>query len=310
MVMWQIPLYAQWRYRHTTWTALDLNAQPRGSYRQIDLFMIPPLNTSTTTFDRSPAAVQGANTASGMYQHYIESIVGLLPLMNTEWQDMDKSIGGHSKISRYVLRLQDPSDIANHRLTVQEVTNASHAGVTVMGGWSHSAYKKDPSIATIRGSILVHADTDLRMLATSNMSDQNLWGHGRHAHLWHPHQHAESGTGSPALASLISDDMLGHVSFNLCEVHGLSRVALYIRHQALFTLIQRNPAHQVPYDADTIRQMVQMIQAHLPHRAVRLVRDKPYALDRVRGFWEVSFFVVFFEESAFDFMKYTPLFKL
>ena len=96
--------------------------------------MIPPLNTSTTTFDRSPDAVPGANTASGMYQHYVESIVGLLPRMNTEWQHMDKSIGGHSKISRYVLRLQDPSDITNHRLTVQEVTNVSHVGVTVMGG--------------------------------------------------------------------------------------------------------------------------------------------------------------------------------
>jgi len=67
--------------------------------------------------------------------------------------------------------------------------------------------------------------------------------------------------------------MLGHVPFNLCEVHELSRVALYIRQQALFTLIQRNPAHQVPYDPDTIRQMVQMIQVHLPHRAARLVRD-------------------------------------
>ena len=119
----------------------------------------------------------------------------------------------------------------------------------------------------------MHADTDLRMLATSNMSDQNLWGHGRYGHLWHPHQHAESGIGSPALASLISDDILGHVPFNLCEVHELSRVALYIRQQALFTLIQRNPAHQVPYDPDTIMQMVQMIQLHLPHRAARLVRD-------------------------------------
>jgi len=114
MVMWHITLHAQWRYRHTTWNALDLNARPRGSYRRIDLFMSPPLNTSTTTFDRSPDAVPGANASSGMYQHYVESIVGLLPLMNTEWQHMDKSIGGHSKISRYVLRLQDPSDIANH----------------------------------------------------------------------------------------------------------------------------------------------------------------------------------------------------
>jgi len=100
-----------------------------------------------------------------------------------------------------------------------------------MGGWPRGAYKIDPSTATIRGSLLVHADTDLRMPATSNMSDQNLWGHGRHGHLWHPHQHAESGTGSPALAILISDDMLGHVPFNLCEVHELSRVALYIRLQ-------------------------------------------------------------------------------
>ena len=32
MVMWHITLYAQWRYRHTTWNALDLNARPRGSY--------------------------------------------------------------------------------------------------------------------------------------------------------------------------------------------------------------------------------------------------------------------------------------
>jgi len=68
-----------------------------------------------------------------MYRHDVESIVSLLPLMNTEWQHMDRSIGGHSKISRYVLQLQDPSDIANHRLTVQEVTSADHAGVTVMG---------------------------------------------------------------------------------------------------------------------------------------------------------------------------------
>ena len=97
---------------------------------------------------------------------------------------MDRSIGGHSKISRYVLQLQDPSDIANHRLTVLEVTSTDHAGVTVMGGWSHSVYPIDPSIVTIRGRILVHANTDLRMLATSNMSDQNLWGHGRHRHLW------------------------------------------------------------------------------------------------------------------------------
>jgi len=126
------------------------------------------------TFDRSPAAVPGTNAESGIYHHYVESIVSLLPLMNTEWQHMDRSIGGHSKISRYVLQLQDPSDIANHHLTVQEVTNAAHAGATVMGGWSYSAYPIDPSIATIRGSILVHANTDLRMLATSNMSDQNL----------------------------------------------------------------------------------------------------------------------------------------
>jgi len=102
--------------------------------------MIPPHNTYTTTFDRSPAAVPGTNAESGMYQHYVESIVGLLPLMNTEWRHMDKSIGGHSKISRYVLRLQDPSDITKHCLTVQEVTNASHAGVTVMGGWPRGAY--------------------------------------------------------------------------------------------------------------------------------------------------------------------------
>jgi len=99
----------------------------------------------------------------------------------------------------------------------------------------------------------VHANTDLRMLATSNMSDQNLWGHGRHGHLWQPHQHVESGTGSPALASLVFDGILGHVPFNLCEVHELSRVALYIRQQALFTLIQRNLAHQMPYAPDTIR---------------------------------------------------------
>ena len=32
MVMWHITLHAQWRYRHTTWNALDLNARPRGSY--------------------------------------------------------------------------------------------------------------------------------------------------------------------------------------------------------------------------------------------------------------------------------------
>jgi len=186
---------------------------------------------------------------------------------------MRKPIGGHSKISCYVLRLQDPSDIADHRLSVQEVTNAAHAGATVMGGWPRGAYQIDPLFATIRGSILVHADTDLWMLAASNMSDQNLWGHGRHGHLWHPHQHVESGTASPALVSLISDGMLGHVPFNLCEVHELSRVALCIRQQALFTLIQRNPAHQVSYAPDTIRQMVQMIQAHLLHRAARRVRD-------------------------------------
>jgi len=80
------------------------------------------------------------------------------------------------------------------------------------------------------------------MLATSNMSDQNLWGHGRHGHFWQPHQHLESGTGSPALASLIFDGMMGHVPFNLCKVHELSRIKLYIRQQALFTLIQQNPA--------------------------------------------------------------------
>jgi len=33
MVMWNITLHAQWRYRHATWNALDLNARPRGSYR-------------------------------------------------------------------------------------------------------------------------------------------------------------------------------------------------------------------------------------------------------------------------------------
>jgi len=33
MVMWHITLHAQWRYSHTTWNALDLNARPRGSYR-------------------------------------------------------------------------------------------------------------------------------------------------------------------------------------------------------------------------------------------------------------------------------------
>jgi len=117
----------------------------------------------------------------------------------------------------------------------------------------------------------VHANTNL--LATSNMSDQNLWGHGRHGHLWQPHQHVESGSGSPALAGLIFDGMLGHVPFNLCEVHELSRVALYIRQQALFTLVQQNPAHQMPYAPDTIKQMVQMVQTHLPHRAAQLVRD-------------------------------------
>jgi len=156
---------------------------------------------------------------------------------------------------------------------VKEVTSADHAGVTIMGGWSHGVYPIDPSIFTIRGNILVHANSNLRMFATSNMSDQNLWGHGRHGHLWQPHQHVESGTGSSALASLIFDGMLGHVPFNLCEVHELSRITLYICQQALFTLIQQNPAHEMPYAPDTIRQMVQMVQAHLPHRAAQLVRD-------------------------------------
>ena len=36
MVMWHITLHAQWRYRHTTWNALDLNARPRGSYHRIN----------------------------------------------------------------------------------------------------------------------------------------------------------------------------------------------------------------------------------------------------------------------------------
>ena len=127
---------------------------------------------------------------------------------------MDRSIGGHSKISRYVLQLQEPSDIANHHRTVQEVKNAAHPGAIVMSGWSYGAYPIDLLIVTIRGSILVHANTNLRVLATSNMSDQKLWGHGRHGHLWQPHQHVESGTGSPALASLIFDGMLGHVPFS------------------------------------------------------------------------------------------------
>jgi len=104
MVMWHITLHAQWHYHHTTWNALDLNARPRGSYRRIDLFMNPPPNTSTTTFDRSLAAVPGTNAESDMYHHYVEPIVSLLPLTNTEWQHMDRSIGGHSKISRYVLQ--------------------------------------------------------------------------------------------------------------------------------------------------------------------------------------------------------------
>ena len=172
-----------------------------------------------------------------------------------------------------MLQLQDPSDIANHCLTVQEETNAAHAGATVMGGWSYGAYPIDPLIVTIRGSILVHANTNLRMLVTSNMSDQNLWGNRRLGHLWHPHQHVKSGTGSPTLASLIIDSVLGHVPFNLCEVHELSRVTLYIHQQALFTLIQGNPAHQMPYAPDTIRQMVQMVQAHLQHWAAQLVCD-------------------------------------
>jgi len=30
MVMWQSTLRAQWRYHHTAWNALDLNARPRG----------------------------------------------------------------------------------------------------------------------------------------------------------------------------------------------------------------------------------------------------------------------------------------
>ena len=51
MKMWHITLHAQWRYRHTPWNALDLNARPRGSYRRIELFMITPPNTYTTTFD-------------------------------------------------------------------------------------------------------------------------------------------------------------------------------------------------------------------------------------------------------------------
>ena len=111
MVMWHITLNAQWCYRHTPWNALDLNARPRDSYRRIDLFMVPPPNTYTTTFDRPPTAVPGTTAVSDMYRHYVESIVSLLPLMNTEWQHMDRSIGGHSKISRYVLQLQDPSTL-------------------------------------------------------------------------------------------------------------------------------------------------------------------------------------------------------
>ena len=38
--------------------------------------------------------------------------------------------------------------------------------------------------------------------------------------------------------------------------------------------------------------------------------EMPYALDRIRGFWKVSSFVIFFTESTFDFMEYTPLFEL
>ena len=100
MVMWHITLNAQWCYRHTPWNALDLNARPRDSYRRIDLFMVPPPNTYTTTFDRPPTAVPGTTAVSDMYCHYVESIVSLLHLMNTEWQHMDRSIGGHSKVSR------------------------------------------------------------------------------------------------------------------------------------------------------------------------------------------------------------------
>jgi len=65
MVKWHITLHAQWRYRHTPWNALDLNAQPRGSYRRIDLFMIPPPNTgrqpSSDRRPRSRARMQNQN---------------------------------------------------------------------------------------------------------------------------------------------------------------------------------------------------------------------------------------------------------
>ena len=35
-----------------------------------------------------------------------------------------------------------------------------------------------------------------------------------------------------------------------------------------------------------------------------------YTFNRVRGFWNVSFLVVFFTETAFDIVKYAPLFEL
>jgi len=79
MVMWHITLHAQWRYRHTPWNALDLNAQPRGSYRRIDLFMIPPPNTYTTNFDQPGVATHGqVNWRSQQNQPLRASIAGPL----------------------------------------------------------------------------------------------------------------------------------------------------------------------------------------------------------------------------------------
>ena len=35
-----------------------------------------------------------------------------------------------------------------------------------------------------------------------------------------------------------------------------------------------------------------------------------YTFNRVRGFWNVSFLVVFFTQTAFDIVQYAPLYEL
>ena len=45
-------------------------------------------------------------------------------------------------------------------------------------------------------------------------------------------------------------------------------------------------------------------------QSLAIILYMSYTFNRVRGFWNVSFLVTFFTETAFDIVQYAPLFEL